>query len=297
MVFSAYVISQSDYKSIIRNTRVPFGGLSNIKANFKGNLSDNECFFIDGNTDPRYCQKLQGKTADIRSGSQVCRYEISGVSLHKYIGIFDLYQMPTFVVNDTAFSGFLAKADKEDIVGVTGLIFNKFNGWDKTNDALDKVAPVHRKALNMMGMANFSVINISRSIYSMYGAYVFIGMFLGILFLLASGSIMYYKQIIEAQEEVERYEILKKTGMSRKEAKQSIVRQLGIIFGIPLTVGLLHTFFAVLTYNRTMDLSGKEMPLVANAFLIVAVYIVIYCFYYGLSVKSYMKIAWREKTA
>ena len=223
-------------------------------------------------------------------------YSIVGVSLHKYIGILDLYLKPTLVLSDAAYNRYREQVGADDVVKFTGIMFDNPAGSENTVAALNKIVPENTMTSSTFGIANMSYIGVHHSIFSLYGAYVFIGLFIGILFLLASGSIMYYKQIIEAQEEVSRYDILKKIGMSRDEIKKSIVRQLAIVFGLSLTVGLLHSSFALLTYNRTMDLAGKEMPTMINAGIIVGIYIIIYCFFYLLSVNSYMRIAWgREK--
>ena len=59
------------------------------------------------------------------------------------------------------------------------------------------------------------------SFYSMYGGILFLGIFLGLLFLMGAAMIIYYKQISEGYEDKERFEIMQKVGMSHKEVKSS----------------------------------------------------------------------------
>lgn len=295
MVFDAYILSQSDYKSIINNTKAKTGSLSNIKTDFNMDLKDNECYFIDGNTTGKYCENLTGSTVNVRFSNSISNYNINGLSLHKYIGMFDLYKKPTIVLSDSVYNKYLEHTGAENVVSFTGLMFDKPEGSESTVEALNKIAPENKQVSSSVGIANISYIGFYKSTFSLYGAFVFIGMFIGILFLLASSSIIYYKQIIEAQEEINRYDILRKIGMSGKEVKKSISKQLAIVFGIPLFIGLIHSVIALLTYNRTMDLIGKETPTMLNALMIVVFYIIVYCFFYALSVKSYMRIVWGKE--
>jgi putative ABC transport system permease protein len=258
-------------------------------------LSGNECYFIDGNVTDKYCKNLTGKTVNLNFANATQRFNIAGVSLHKYLGTFDFYTKPTIVVSDAVYSRYLAQAGSDDVVSYAGLMFDKPMNSGKTVAALNNVIP-ENKAISAVGLKNVSYIGFYKSAFQLYGAYVFIGMFIGILFLLASGSIMYYKQIIEAQEEIPRYDILKKTGMSRAEIKKSISKQLGIVFGISLLIGLLHSFFALLTYNRMMDIIGQETPTLLNALIVVVLYIISYYFFYVLSKNSYTRIVCEKET-
>ncbi|MBC3804220.1 FtsX-like permease family protein [Acetobacterium fimetarium] len=296
MTVDGYIMSESSYRSIIKDTKVETGTYNNLRTDFNMDLKDGEGYFIDGNTKKDYCQNLTGSAMNLQFSNETDAYNIVGVSLHKYIGILDLYLKPTLVLSDAAYNRYREQVGADDVVKFTGIMFDNPAGSEKTVAALNKIVPENTRTSSTFGIANLSYIGVYKSVFSLYGAYVFIGLFIGILFLLASGSIMYYKQIIEAQEEVSRYDILKKIGMSRDEIKKSIARQLAIVFGLSLTVGLLHSSFALLTYNRTMDLAGKELPTMINAGIIVGIYIIIYCFFYLLSVNSYMRIAWgREK--
>lgn len=296
MIVDGYIISQSTYQSIIRDTNVETGTFNNLKTDFNMDLKDGEGYFLDGNVKKDYCENLTGSVMNLQFDNESTGFDIVGVSLHKYIGFMDSYLRPTIVINDATYSQYLEQAAPDDVVSFTGMMFDNPVGSENTVAALNRIVPKNPISNSVMGIANLSYISVYKSVFSMYGAYVFIGLFIGILFLLASGSIIYYKQIIEAHEEVNRYELLKKLGMNKAEIKRSISKQLGIVFGLSLIVGLLHSTFALLTYNRMMDLGAKEQHTLQNAGIIVGIYILIYCCFYLLSVNSYMCIAWgREK--
>lgn len=289
MVVNAFILSESDYKSIIKTTKVQIGSMGNSKTDFNLNLKDNECYFIDGNTSDKYCKDLKGNKINVNLGSNTTSYEVKGVSLHKYIGMVDLREKPTIVVNDVVYNNYIKQAVSSDVESFAGFMFDKPMNSESTVDELNKIVP---NRLGIPGVPNVSYIGFYKANFAFYGVYVFIGLFLGILFMLAMGSIMYYKQIIEAQEEITRYDILKKTGMNNKEIKESVTKQLAIIFGLPLIVGLVHSFFALLLYNRTLDIIGQETPTLLNAFTVIAIFIIIYGFFYAISVKKYLRIIW-----
>lgn len=134
----------------------------------------------------------------------------------------------------------------------------------------------------------------TRTNFALYGAYVFIGLFIGALFLLAVGSVLYYKLVIEAQEDAPRYGILRKIGMKGREARSAVAKELGFVYAMPLMAGLMHTVFALLTYNRMLDLIGQETPTLGNALLVVALYVAVYGAFYALCVKSCFGIVWKQ---
>lgn len=289
--FEAYILSSSAYQEIIKNQQTPIGKFNNTKTDFNVDLKDNECYFLDGNMDTTYCKKLSGNVS-LEAGDSTESYKIAGVSMHKYLGVLKFIRKTTIVLNDKMYQKYLRSSDKNGKVSYMGLMFDHPMQSKSTVDALDKIIP---KSIDLgkLKLKNLNYYYFNSMLYAQYGAYLFIGTFLGILFLLASGSIMYYKQIIEAQEEVSRYDILKKTGMKKSEIKSSISKQLAVVFGMPLLIGLLHSAFAMITFNKMMLLVAEQ---VSRAYsleaMICLIYIVIYCFYYRLSVSSYMKIVW-----
>lgn len=80
--------------------------------------------------------------------------------------------------------------------------------------------------------------------YELYGSTLFLGIYLGALFLMATVLIIYYKQIIEGYEDRDRYVIMKKVGMDEREVRRSIRSQILIMFFLPLCTALLHCLAA-----------------------------------------------------
>ena len=117
------------------------------------------------------------------------------------------------------------------------------------------------------------------------GIMIFVGTFVGLVFLIATGSIIYFKQLSEANADKAKYDILRKVGVTPKEMKKGIGKQIAFIFVAPLIVGILHSIFALKTATLIFNVSDK-LPLVMS----MAAYVLIYVGYYFLTVRSYCNI-------
>ncbi len=127
---------------------------------------------------------------------------------------------------------------------------------------------------------------------ALYGGLYFVGIFLSIVFMLATILIIYYKQISEGYSDRRRYEIMQKVGLTRQEIKKSIHSQIITVFFLPLITAGIHTAFAVPMINRVLTLFGMaNTPLfvasVAGSFILFAV---LYIIVYMITSKTYYKI-------
>ena len=116
----------------------------------------------------------------------------------------------------------------------------------------------------------------------MYGSFLFLGIFLGCLFLMATVLIIYYKQISEGYEDHDRFRIMQQVGMSRKEVKRAINKQILLVFFLPLLMAALHMVFAFEIICNMLLVFGMVNRLLffgctAVTFLIfAAAYVVVY---------------------
>ena len=134
------------------------------------------------------------------------------------------------------------------------------------------------------------------SFYTLNGGLLFLGIFLGFIFLVGAGMIIYYKQMSEGYEDKERFEIMQKVGMSRKEVKSAIRRQILMVFFLPLLMAVLHIIMAFPMMSRLLGLLGMmntELYVLCTAGTIV-VFAVIYAAIYMCTAKSYYKIVERR---
>lgn len=117
------------------------------------------------------------------------------------------------------------------------------------------------------------------------GLIIFIGAFLGLVFLTATGSIIFFKQLSEANDDKYRYKILKNIGVSKKEITLSISKQMLFVFLLPLLVGAVHSLVAITLLSKMLA-SNLIVPVAVT----IGIYTVIYFVYYLLTVSSYSKL-------
>lgn len=134
--------------------------------------------------------------------------------------------------------------------------------------------------------------SIESMLTQIYGSLFFLGIFLGVLFLMAAILIMYYKQLSEGYEDQKRFEIMQNVGMSKKEVKQTIRSQVLIFFFLPLIVAVIHMAFAfkmIVNMFSFLVLSGPEVFIICTAISVV-VLTIIYSIVYILTARTYYKI-------
>ena len=122
--------------------------------------------------------------------------------------------------------------------------------------------------------------HVSYDFYTQYkkalqtsGLFIFISAFLGLAFLTSTGSILYFKQMSEAEQERPSFKTLRQLGMDVKMMMRGIARKQAIVFLLPLSVGLLHSFFAVRAASF-MILSDITIPTILSMTAYTLIYFV-----------------------
>ena len=128
--------------------------------------------------------------------------------------------------------------------------------------------------------------------YTMYGGFLFLGVFLGLLFLLSTVLIIYYKQISEGYEDQRRYQIMQQVGMSPREVRASIRSQVLLVFFLPLVTAGIHVAAAFPMLCKLLELFNLFdvglFALCAAGTLLV--FCAIYALVYGLTTRAYSRI-------
>lgn len=116
------------------------------------------------------------------------------------------------------------------------------------------------------------------------GLLIFIAGFLGLVFLISTGSILYFKQMTEAEQEKQSYATLRQLGFTVKDIMRGIIRKQVFVFGVPLAIGLLHSVFAIKAANF-LFMSDITVP----TSIAMGIYAVIYLMFAFLTVGYYKK--------
>ncbi|CAN2247364.1 ABC transporter (permease) [Bacillus subtilis] len=187
--------------------------------------------------------------------------------------------MPTVIVDDSLYKRL--NKDKDPRIQLAQSEFIGINV--KQEDQLEKANELFQK-VNKKDQ-HLSRLDTSIVQKSLFGLVMFIVGFLGLTFLITSGCILYFKQMGESEDEKPNYTILRKLGFTQGDLIKGIRIKQMYNFGIPLVVGLFHSYFAV---QSGWFLFGSEVwtPMI----VVMVLYTALYSIFGFLSVLYYKKV-------
>ncbi|MGH4121534.1 MAG: FtsX-like permease family protein [Clostridium sp.] len=263
----SFVISESNMKALYKAR-----GLDcNISLN-----SDEVLFFMIMYSD-KIMESPVGKNIELKIKDKRVPLKIKDFKeglLTNQLAIKDLYMQDTVVVKDEVYNKLY---NKDKVVKRTFINIENQRESKKLTIEIEK-ALGSKEALS-------SYYGSYRNTMTKMGIVIFLASFIGFIFLICTGSIIFFKQLSEAGEDKERYDILKKIGVKKSEIRVSIAKQMAFIFALPLVVGIAHSIIALTILQIALSSS-----LVYPVFITVGVYTLIYLVYYILTVNSYCKI-------
>lgn len=127
------------------------------------------------------------------------------------------------------------------------------------------------------------------NVQEMISLTMFIGMFISLLFFIASGSMIYFKLFTELQEDQTQFKALTRIGMTRNEIQKIVVTQAGIIFFVPCIVGIAHALIALKALDNLLMLSNWSY-----SFVVIGVYIMMQTIYFLVTCRDYVKSVLRS---
>lgn len=189
--------------------------------------------------------------------------------------------MPVAIVDQTVFDRLKKDLDQDmqmDSSVYYGIDIKNKDDVEKANDIFDTIAfqdtDYNESQFQQM---KYQKMNM--------GLIMFIVGFLGLAFLITSGCILYFKQMDESENEKANYTILRKLGFTRGDLLKGIQLKQVFNFGIPLVVGLIHSYFAV---KSGWFFFGTEVwtPMI----IVMVLYTALYSIFGILSVFHYKKV-------
>lgn len=189
------------------------------------------------------------------------------------------------------------KANNEDVFGI-----HDYYGFDLSCSNQTQIAIVKDITAAIINLhasdSSFPKVVVDNAaqnrsqFYALYGGLFFLGVLLGLVFILGTVLIMYYKQITEGYEDQRRFEIMQKVGMTRHEIKRSVDSQVLTVFFLPLVVAGIHMAFSFPMISKLLaifNLTDIRLLIIITAccFLVFALfYTMVYLFtsraYYGI---------------
>lgn len=129
-------------------------------------------------------------------------------------------------------------------------------------------------------------------VYAMNGSFLFIGVFLGLIFVMGAALIIYYKQVTEGHDDRERFRIMQQVGLTQKEVRSSIRAQILMVFFLPLLVAAMHIAFdfpIMLLLLRLFSISDGLLVAKCTG-VVFAIFSAIYAVVYSMTARTYYKI-------
>ncbi|MBS5951397.1 MAG: ABC transporter permease [Clostridium sp.] len=203
------------------------------------------------------------------------------------------------VVKDMGELDDLYRAQKETF-GENASEIDFMYGIDLKVDDNEKEA-IYNNIIDTLNNKGFDFIGETKvgsrsSFVSLYGGLFFIGIFLGVLFIMATILIIYYKQISEGYDDKERFEIMQKVGMSNEEVQGSIRSQVLTVFFLPLITAGIHISFAfpfIVKILSMLNLTNTKLFILCTVVSFI-IFALIYSVIYILTARAYYKIVRRE---
>jgi len=181
------------------------------------------------------------------------------------------------ILNDADYNRISKKAEEKDLVIFNGINIDR---WKRAYQASLKIQDMLGERYQEMF---FSKTIPYREMKNFYGVALFIGFFVAFLFFIASGSIIYFKLFNEIKQDGIEYNILKKIGITKKEMKGMITKQIAAIFFLPFIVSTIHSLFALKSLSNLLD-----TKLIANGFIVMAGYFICQGIYFLIIRKIYI---------
>ena len=125
-----------------------------------------------------------------------------------------------------------------------------------------------------------------------FASFLFIGIFISMVFVVSQVVIMYYKQISEGYEDKDKFEIMRKVGLTDKQIKQSIRAQVLLIFFAPLVVATIHTIVAYPFIEKILKLFllSETRSFLIAMFATISIFALFYLVVYTITSKTYYRI-------
>ncbi len=232
-------------------------------------IADGSTVLLDASFDERFSHDFTGEEFKLENGESFHVDKMYTESVLNYIGAGTV-----LVVNDKVFATTNAENVKMQVVGMDN---------DLKQQAISKEIYTQLATEQQEGFS--SVPQSYEDSLATVGSLLFVGSFLGLVFLAATGSIIYFKVLTEAEEDQPKYAILNKIGVNKKQIVKTVAGQVAVIFSAPLVVGIVHSAFALLAFSQLFS-----MDITKPVILWMIAYSAIYGVYYIFTVRSFYKI-------
>ncbi|MBU3179382.1 ABC transporter permease, partial [Clostridium estertheticum] len=258
---SIQIIKESDFQSIMKYQNRSYSNLKN----------KNDIYYLADEGMARYYESLKNKEMNLPDENKTFIINKQYTDL-----LFNMESTSNLVVvKDNVFNEFKTK---EKIYKLRSIDISDENTAINMSKDIENIV---NKDIEFKHPYNFtSSITMHKELIESCGLMLFIGIFLSIIFLLCTGSILLIKQLSSIYDDKDRYTMLKKLGAKDKNIKKILSKQLKVMFLLPLIVGTMHSLFAIGIVQKVIP-----RPIVVPVIITLGVYYLGYFVYYFITLK------------
>ena len=256
-------MSLTDYNTLLN---------SQGKESAISELDDTDCILVKYRPDPENSDL--GAVYHLNIGdNKIMEVTVVQTTLDNPIGFAN--SVATLIVSDQLYQT-IASGQPDQITVVS------INGGNTRSDGtaytILKDAMPNNMYLASAWQRQTDIIQLNSSTYLLIA-------FATIIFLIATGSILYFQNLSAITYDRDDYDILQRMGYNRSMIKRCVRRQIQIYFIIPYVMGMLHSIFAIICYKSALmdDVLGKASEIVLPVLLAVGIFTIIYFTYYQVT--------------
>lgn len=261
----------SDYNTLLNSQ----GKESSISE-----LSDTECVLVKYRTDPENSDVGAVYHLDIGNGIST-DVTVVQTTLDNPIGFAN--SVATLLVSDQLYQNIESGQPKKiTVVSINGGMTRS----DGTAYTILKNTMPDNVYLASAWQRQTEIIQLNSSTYLLIA-------FATIIFLIATGSILYFQNLSAVTYDRDDYNILQRMGYNKNMIKRCVRRQIQIYFVIPYVIGMLHSIFAIICYKSALmdDVLGQAGEVVLPIALAIGIFTIVYFIYYEVTKHSCYKAA------
>ncbi len=235
------------------------------------------------------------KDTELKNGGEIL--SDSGIVPNEFLMVvkdFDTFKSVYYMINGGQSTD---SASSDAVSGGTKVYY--YLGFDtdlSTDEDIELTKQIYGIDIPSAYVEAENKIQMRQEYYQLYGGFLFLGLFVGILFSVATALVIYYKQISEGYEDRERFDIMQKVGMSYDEVKRTIRSQVLMVFFLPLAVAGIHVAVSFRVIKMILKMLSMTEPTLFMAVTLITllVFAVMYTIVFMITTKAYYGIVKRE---
>ncbi len=247
----------------------------------------NEVIVIKGSSSVSGPKK--GEEVQLKQG--LSKVQVRKVISNKYFANY----MPCFIIADSFYTEMLKVADDKNNQDLSERHLYGFlvKDWKETHDLAEKISKdIDSKSNHPDYFVNFLTIQW-KFMKQINGIFSILTVLVGIVFFVFASSFLYFRLFTDLEKDQEKYRMLSKLGLSKKELNKVVTREMGVLFFLPFIVAVIHSSVAFVAMQQLVGRAIGNISLIQNLVFVLGSFLSFHLVYFFIMRKSYLKQLYR----